>query len=287
MSFPDISTVRGRYFAAWAGLILGAGIYLFASTKLVTRPRFAEDPEFAVRLPVLAQMVMAMGDRHLAANLNGFHVLVAETARMKAEDYSIQAGLQRDIAWLNPAHEDNYYIAAAILPWGGQLEAAQYVLKRAGDARPFDWLPAFYYGFHYYHFYKNPAKGAEILLSVVSRVTDPQDQMALQNVAAFWIERGYQLEEAAGRVQAMANAAPAGGFRKYLAVRAARLRDLDRLRKLAREYERQSGRRLTELAALVQARLIDRLPVDPLGIGFDVDSGGEPVFRDALRSKAR
>jgi hypothetical protein len=202
---------------------------------------------------------------------------------MSKEDYAIQAGLQRDISWLNPAHEDNYYIAAAILPWGGQLEATQVVLQRAADARPFDYLPLFHLGFNHYHFYRNPAKGAEILLSAVPRTKDQQDQWALQNVAALWIERGYRLGDAAGRVEAMANAAPPGGFRKYLMVRASRLRDLDRLRSLARQYEQQYGHHLVRLDDLVRRGLLERIPPDPLGVGFGVDAKGEPVFRDALR----
>lgn len=271
-----------RSLIAWAALLCCSLVYLLASEHLVRKPRIGIAAEFSVRLPVMAQVLMAMGDRHLAADLNGFRVLVADTARMSKEDYAIEAGLQRDISWLNPAHEDNYYIAAAILPWGGQLDATQYVLERAGTARPFDWLPLFYLGFNHYHFYRNPVKGAEILLSAVPRVTDQQDQWALQNTAAFWIERGYRLGDAAGRVEAMANAAPAGGFRKYLKVRASRLRELDRLRELGRQYEQKYGRPLTGLDELVRSGLLERVPADPLGIGFDVDAKGEPVFRDAL-----
>ena len=276
-------SVAGRSFIAWTALLVSSLVYLLASEALVQKPRVGTEAEFSVRLPVMAQVLMSAGDRHLAADLNGFRVLVAETARMSKDDYAIEAGLQRDISWLNPAHEDNYYIAAAILPWGGQLEATQYVLQRAGAARPFDWLPLFHLGFNYYHFYRNPVKGAEILLSAVPRATDQQDQWALQNVAALWIERGYRLADAAGRVEAMANAAPPGGFRKYLLVRAARLRELDRLRDLARQYEQQYGHAPASLDDLVRAGLTASIPTDPLGIGFSLDAKGEPVFRDALR----
>jgi hypothetical protein len=275
--------VAARSYIAWAALSLCSLAYFQASEHLVHKPRIGTAAEFSVRLPVMAQVLMAMGDRQLAANLSGFRVLVAETERMSKEDYAIQAGLQRDISWLNPAHEDNYYIAAAILPWGGQLEATQVVLQRAADARPFDYLPLFHLGFNHYHFYRNPAKGAEILLSAVPRTKDQQDQWALQNVAALWIERGYRLGDAAGRVEAMANAAPPGGFRKYLMVRASRLRDLDRLRSLARQYEQQYGHHLVRLDDLVRRGLLERIPPDPLGVGFGVDAKGEPVFRDALR----
>lgn len=266
----------------WLVLISAMAVYMVLTATLGKRPRLGTEPEFSARLPIPAQVVMAVGDRYLAANLDGFRVLVADTARMRAEDYRIEAELQKDISWLNPAHEDNYYIAAAILPWGGQLEAAQYVLKRAADARPFDWQPLFYYGFNLYHFYKDPVRGAEALLAGVPRARDRQDQWALQNVAARWIEKGYRLGEAAGRVEAMAQAAPPGGFRKYLSLRASRLRDLDRLRKLAERYQQERGRKLSRLDELVEAGMIGGIPVDPLGVGFAVDAAGTPVFTNMV-----
>lgn len=280
------SPARSRA-GVWLVLSMAFAAYLVASEHLGSRRQRGIEHEFSVRLPVPAQVLMAAGDRNLAANLDGFRVLVADTARMKKEDYALQAGLQKDVSVLNPAHEDNYYIAAAILPWGGQIDAAQFVLRRAAAARPFDWQPLFYYGFHEYHFFRNPVKGAESLLAGVARARDPQDQWALQNIAALWIERGYRLNEAASRVEAMANAAPAGNFRKYLALRAARLRDLDQLRGLAREFEARTGRKLLKLEELVSHGLIVALPVDPLGVGFALTPGGEPVFRDSLRGGSR
>lgn len=268
-------------------LALAAGAYLAANLRMGALPRTGVAPEFSVRLPVPAQVLVAAGDRYLAADLAGFRVLVADTFRMSPDDYALQAGLQRDIAFLNPAHEDNYYIAAAILPWGGQLDAAQYVLKRAADARPMDYQPLFFYGFNIFHFQRNPAEGAAALLAAVAHTNDVQDQMALKNTAALWMERGYSVSEAAHRVEAMAKASPPGGFRKYLEVRAARLRTLDDLRTLAKAYQAKTGRRLVEMDELVRAGFIDRVPKDPLKTGFAVDDTGEPVFADALRRSRR
>lgn len=264
-------------------LALALAVYVVANQRMGRLKRDAIDPEFSVRLPVPAQIILAAGDRHLAADLSGFRVLVADTFRMRPEDYALQAGLQRDIAFLNPAHEDNYYIAAAILPWGGQLDAAQHVLKRAAEARPMDYQPLFYYGFNLFHFQRNPAGGAAALLRAVDRTRDVQDQMALQNTAALWMERGYSVAESATRVEAMAKASPPGGFRKYLEVRAARLRSLDELQRLARTYERRTGKRLHEIEDLVRSGLLERVPKDPLRVGFAVDANGEPAFADALR----
>lgn len=274
----------------WLGIafLAGAlGAYITANLRMESFPRAASEPEFSVRLPIPAQVLMAAGDRHLAADLAGFRVLVADTARMGPQDYALQAGLQRDIAFLNPAHEDNYYIAAAILPWGGQLEAAQFVLKRAADARRMDFQPLFYYGFNLFHFYRKPGEGAAALVAAADRAADLQDQMGLRSTAALWLERGYTVGEAATRVEAMANAAPPGSFRKYLRARAERLRALAQLRVLARSYKDRFGKHPRDLGDLVRSGLVDGIPRDPLGVGYAIDDTGEPVFADAVRKVSK
>ena len=262
-------------------------LYGFAARHLASMPRDTAAPELLVSLPRFAQVAMTAGDRHLAANLAGFRVLVASTDRMKKEDYAVQARLQQDIAWLNPAHEDNYYIAASILPWSGEVDAAQYVLKLAAAARPFDWTPLFYYGFGFYHFKRDPGEGARWMLAAAERATLPQDQWALQNVAAHWIEKGYEIRTAANMVESMARGAPAGNFKKYLHLRAVRLGELARLRELADAYVKLEGRKLTRLDDLVSAGLLTSLPKDPLGLGYDVDREGSPILRSSPAGSAQ
>ena len=234
--------------------------------------------ELSVRLPLAFQVITAGGDRYLAANLAGFRVLVADVFRMTGDDMAIQAQLQRDVSWLNPAHEDNYYIAAAILSQPEWIPDAQYVLRRAADARPNDWQPLFYYGFNRYHFEKNPIAGAQALLEAVPRIREQQDSWTMQNLAARWLERGYSAGDAARLVDGMAENAAPGPFQRYLKSRAQRLRDLAMLKELARRYKDKHNRALTSLDDLVSDRLIAGIPVDPLGVGYVLDGNGEPAF---------
>lgn len=266
-------------------LCLAIACYASANRILGTKARTAVAPELLVSLPMTAQVLFAAGDRYLAANLSGFRVLVADTQRMHAADFAVQARLQRDLSLLNPAHEDNYYIAAATLPWAGHLVDAQMILRRAADARPFDWQPLFYYGFHHYHFLKDPAAGARALQEAVPRAQVQQDAWALESLAAKWIERGYQTTAAAGLVAAMADNAPAGNFKKYLGVRAARLRDLARLQELATAFESRHGRPLHSIDELVSTGSLAALPRDPLGAGYRLDEAGKPQFGDVARRR--
>ena len=165
-----------------------------------------------------------------------------------------------------------------MLPWNGQVDAAQYVLRKASEARTFDWYPLFHYGFLFYHFRKDPATGAEWLLKAVPRVTSQQDEWALQNVAALWIEKGYQTANAAGMVEAMAANSPRGAFRNYLQVRAKRLRDLAALQSAVTLFRERYGKRVDKLDDLVSSGLMAELPKDPLGVGFGLDASGWPIL---------
>lgn len=261
--------------------LLSALVYGLAAQRLSELPRATAKPELLIALPRFAQVLLAAGDRYLAANLAGFRVLVAETAHMRPEDYAVQAKLQRDIAWFNPAHEDNYYMAAAILPWNDQVDAADYVLRKASEARTFDWYPLFHYGFLFYHFRHDPATGAQWLLKGVPRVKSQQDAWALQNVAAAWIEKGYDTANAAGLVGAMAANAPRGAFRNYLQVRADRLRDLAALQDAAARFRERYGKDVQGLDELVSSGLITEIPKDALGFGFGLDASGRPMLHSS------
>lgn len=264
----------------WLLLIVVFAGYAVSIRQLGARDATSPQAELMVTLPLAAQVLFAGGDRHLAANLAGFRVLVASTARMGSDDYKVQARLQQDIAWLNPAHEDNYYIAAALLPWSNQVEAAQEVLLHAAGVRQQDWMPWFYYGFGRYYFYKDPAGGAQALQEAALHARDEQDVLSLRILALKWAERGYSTSLAAGVVDAMAKTSPPGAFKKYVEKRALRLKTLAQLRDAAKIYEQRYRSPLTSLSELVHAGVILRLPEDPLGQGYAVDADGMPIFKD-------
>lgn len=282
--------------AAWAGAAGSSRPLFFAAVALavyvasvnalmhIKTSNFFK--ELAVRLPLPVQVLLAGGDRYLAANMLGIRVLVADTFRMSAGEFELQAQLQKDISWLNPAHEDNYYIAAAILSEPQLIPTSQQILRRAADARPRDWTPLFYYGFNRYHFEKNPSAGAQALLEGVPRALDQGDRWALENLAARWIEQGYKSADAATMVENMARNAPEGNFRRYLEIRARRLRDLDVLKQRAADFREKYGRPLQRLEQLVETGMITAIPADPFRQGFSIDANGEPAFYTPTKSAA-
>lgn len=275
-----LSPLKGLLPRFWGGLVMAAAstVFILASTQAPPRQTQSLSREMLVRLPLAFQVLMAGGDRYLAANLGGFRVLVADVFKMNPDDMAVQAQLQRDVSWLNPAHEDNYYIAAAILSQAEWIPSAQYVLRRAADARPTDWQPLFYYGFNQYYTEKNPKAAVQTLLEAVPRIKEQQDSWTMQNLAARWLERAHSTGDAANFVEGMANNAAPGQFQRYLKFRAQRLRDLAMLKALAQTYRETYRRDLVSLNDLVSARLIARIPIDPLKAGYVLDKDNEPAF---------
>lgn len=262
-------------------LLIGTVIFLFAQFSLLSRDRLRVGAELEVRLPLFVQVVMVGGDRYLAASWAAVRALVAETVHMKPQDYEVLGLVQADVSWLNPAHEDNYYTAAAILPWEGQLSPALTVLKRATQARPYDYAPPFFYAFYLLQFQNDAIGAAEWLRRSALRLPDPEERLIMENYAARWLDRSQDLDVAAAIVDAMAAQAKRKDFADYLRQRAQRLRNLAMLRHAAREYAGKFGRPPDTLEALVKAGFIGKVPADPLNIGFAIDRDGVPVFANS------
>lgn len=264
-------------------LIAGGCLFWLAQGGLQDVKRARARGEIEVALPIFVQVAMAGGDRYLAANWAVIRALVTETVRMAPEEYPILAQVQKDASWLNPAHEDNYYLATAILPWEGQLDPTQVILRRATRARFFDYQPPFYYAFNLVHFKGDAFAASEWLRRAATKLTDPEEQLIMENFAARWLDRSHDLDTAASIVEAMAAQARRKDFADYLRQRSQRLRDLAALRRAAAVYAERNGKPAGSLQDLLKSGLIEKLPVDPFGVGFAIDPGGLPIFASAAR----
>jgi hypothetical protein len=264
-------------------LVLGAALFLAASVSLRQQKRVNVSAEIEVALPLFVQVVMAGGDRFLAANLGAIRALITETAKMRPDEYKILAQVEVDASWLNPAHEDNYYIASAILPWNDQVDPAQTVLRRASLARPFDYQPAFYYAFNLIHFKRDVTGASQWLHAATAKLPDDNERLVMENFAARWLDKADDLGLAIAVVESMAKQAKRKDFRNYLLQRVQRLRDLLALRQAAETYRQKAGQPAHTFDQLVAAGLIAQLPVDPFGIGYSLDSNGIPVFGSAKK----
>lgn len=263
----------------WLLLLVLASGFVATAERLKSKPRQSVALELQVALPLFVQVFMSAGDRYLAADLATIRALVVATDKMRPEDYRILGKVQEDASWLNPAHEDNYYIAAAILPWNGELDAAQTVLARASKARPFDYQPAFYYAFHLMQFKGDVTAASAWLREAAEKLPSDDERLIMQNLAARWVDRAQDTDLAIRIVEAMAQQAKRKDFRAYLEQRVARLRSLKTLRAAADGYRDRFKRPPGKLRDLVDAGLVTSIPADPFGFGFDLDRQGQVVLR--------
>lgn len=254
-------------------------VFIATSERLKSVPRQSVSVEMQVALPLFVQVFMAMGDRKLAANIAAIRALVVSPEKMRPEEFKILAKVQEDVSWLNPAHEDNYYIAFAILPQYNELDAAQTILARAGRVRFFDYQPPFFYAFNQWYFKNDPAGASAWLREAAEKLPDPDQRLTMQNMAARWMDKVQDTELAIRVVEAMAKEARRKDFRAYLELRVVRLRQLHQLRTAATAYRERFGRSLSSLQELVDSGLLPALPQDPFGFGFDFDKQGEIVLR--------
>lgn len=265
--------------------IFGLVTYFFAVTNLAVISRRPALEEMRVAMPCFAQVLLVGGDRYFAANINTIRALVASTEGLTSDQFAIQARVQKDASWLNPAQQDNYYLAAGILSWNGQLEAAQLILSRAHDSRPFDIWPAFYFAFHEWHYNKKPLEGVRWLRLAADRAPGYLERVSLLDMAARWAGTTDDIGEAIRVVQTMAAGTRDQVFRKYLFKRVGRLEALLELRTATQNFYDNFGRRPQHINDLLDSGLLAKLPLDPFGEAFVLDADGTPVVAGSRKAR--
>lgn len=266
-----------KHAFSWLWEVLAVSLFVYATAQLTRFPRGQAEEEMSVVLPRFVQVLMTGGDRYLAANVAVVRSLRNNFSATDTYDhYVAQARIQADAAWFNPRHEDNYYIAAALLSWSGHTKVAEQILEAAADGRPFDMLPPFFLGFDYYYFDQNPTLGAQWMYMAARRADSESNRISLSRIAARWAERGSNAKEALGMVRLMLTQARGRSLKQYLTMRYQRLEGLVVLQEAARVYQTQQGLPLARLEQLVQTGLVKQLPVDPLGLGYVLDAQGTP-----------
>lgn len=266
-----------------AALVLGILLLLLvytSSQRFFERvPRPAPTEEMYVAVPGWVQVLMAGGDRYLAADLGFIRAVVSSTGKLEPGTHAVLGKIQRDVAFLNPAHEDNYYIAAATLPWNGQLEAGQDVLRHAMAARPYDVYPAFFYGFNEWYFRKDIVSATTAFRSAALRTNNEDDRTNMTVLAANFAQRHDDPMMARQIMLAMAAQTRYKELKEHLLQRAERLRLLAELRQARQDYVGRTGQPLRQLDDLIRAGVLKQLPKDPLGIGFELDAAGIPQLK--------
>ena len=266
-----MSRVRFQRRREWA--ILTLGLALLLAGNLIYRPKQWNASRMTVAVPLPAQVIMAGGDRYLAANIGAWRALMVGVDKLPEATLAALAMTQEDVSFLNPAHEDNYYMAAAILPWAGEVERTQIILKRAITARPYDAYPPFFYAFDQVHFFGDAQGAAAVARRAAPLVHDEGLSQALTIMAVNWTERGEDLQTAIDTVAIMVSLAKDRRLQVYLQGRLKRLEGLRILREAAARYAARTHKFPSSVDDLLKSGDVTEIPADPEGAGYSVASG--------------
>ncbi len=256
--------------------LIALGGYVFFVRSLDRIPLRKTQDAINVAVPAPLQVVMAGGDRYLAANLAVFRALVIGTEEFDRKTYEILARVQRDAARLNPAHEDNYYISQAILPWSGEVEADLFIQKSATESRPWDFMPAFFWGFDRYYFLHDPSGAAKIMEQAADKI--PENRESFLSLGARWREKGGEPREAKAILEAMAESTRDKNMQTQLRQRAEKLGRLVLLHDAAKSFVQKNGRAPSSLQELMDEGLTNRFTLPSLEQEFTLDQTGTPAL---------
>lgn len=222
-----------------------------------------------ISAPIL--LLLFGGDRFLAADFETIRLAATSVDRGEADVFYLMRS-QSIVAKLNPCQEDNYYLANGLLAWGGADQEASIVLLAAMNCRFWDSMPAFFYGFNKSFFQRDLAEAVRALELAAMRA--PDRAVAYRKLAVMLRVEGFSDERLALSYLIKQRDAVRHDMKLYevLEQRVVRLQGLVVLRDAQRRFESDRGP-LTDIHELVQAGLLRNIPIDPLGLGYELENG--------------
>lgn len=260
--------------------VVAAYLYNTSLVKALPMPKAIEQINVAISPAV--QIALAGGDHYLAANLAVFRATMVSVQNLNPADYPILAKVQDDASLLNPAQEDNYYIAQGVLPWIGEHRIAINILKQASLARPRDFMPPYFLGFDYMYFESKFEDAGHYYRMAADRVGGKNRDVLLDHAAKF-MEKGENPETAIQFIEGLIKSTRNQGLQQFLRARIIRLERLITLREAAAKYREQFQRPPHDLNNLVDSGILQALPGDPLGAGYRLDEHGVPQIVFQIR----
>lgn len=242
-------------------------------------PRQIEETPTSVIIPAPAQVLLYIGDRYLAANIEEIRAVAAVTTK-HTQAYRIRAHLVA--SRLNPCHEDNYWVGNASLSWEGADEPGFKLLFNAMHCRIWDEWPAFFYGFNQHFFRHDDAKARAALKLAAERSHD--------NAAAFTT---FSIMLAAGELKSTKAAiqllrdekknAKDPKLKDMLEKRIFRLEGLLILQNAQATYQKRYGKQLEDPQQLLSSKILNSYPQDPMNLGYDFNDNKFTLHKLEIR----
>ncbi len=174
---------------------------------------------------------------------------------------------------LDPYFVDPYYFANANLTWGpGLIKETNVLLEKGSRYRDWDWLLPFFAGFNYFYFLQENDKAAEYLFESSRR---PGASPILASLAARVAFKENRTESAIIFLNEILLKTEDNVLKKKYENRLEALRGILVLEKAIESYRSKTGRTPTTMKELVNRHIIAKIPREPYGGNYYIDSQGQ------------
>lgn len=192
--------------------------------------------------------------------------------KLKQSDWIFFHELLTASAGLDTYFVDPYYLGNAYLTWyAGMPVEANTLVEKGARSRDWDWVPPFFIGFNYFYFLEDNEKAAEYLMEASRR---PDASPMLASLASKLAYKANQVENSIQFLKQILMTTEDASLRKEYQTRIEVLESVLFLEKAADLYRKLYGRKPQDLAQLVQKGIIKKIPTDPYGGQFYLDSDG-------------
>ena len=182
---------------------------------------------------------------------------------------------------LDPYFYDPYYFGEAQLTWGANMiKEANTLLDKGSKYRHWDWMLPFFIGFNHFYFLQENDKASEYLMTASKR---PGASSMFANLAIRLAYKGRRTENAILFIEQMLKEEKNESVRKDFETRLEALKGILLLERAVSLYKDRFGIAPFSLNDLITAGIIARLPEDPYGGDFYIDTEGRIKTTSDLR----
>jgi hypothetical protein len=254
-------------------------VHIFLLGKITEQVKFlpkGEDTAYVIPAPILR--ITALEFDGLASDFLFLKALVflgssserKEVPQVKTGEWKWLYHVLDASTSLDPYFFDPYYFGNANLTWGGGLiEEANMLLEKGSHYRSWDSFLPFYRGFNAFYFLQDSKKASESLMEASRR---PGASPMYASLAVKLAYKEKRTENAVAFQEYILEHTEDPQLRKEYETRLNALRSVLYLEKALVEYKLRFGRYPRDLGDLVAKHIIDKLPPEPYGGKYYVDS---------------
>ena len=252
--------------------VLAALIYAYPQIEEGSRPSlrmFSLPPQFALE-------IMSLGNRELLSTIIFYKTEFyfgekVGWAKERPELRRLYVALDRATD-LDPRNMDCYYFAQGALSWiKPAIPDLNRLLEKGLKYRPHDWYLPFFISANYYFQLEDPIQAARYLRQAAR--LNPGNAV-LATLTARMLYQGNRTDAAIVYLKSIIQDTRNSVLRKRLIERLQALEAIGFLERAVAAYVKKTGSLPRSLEDLVSAGIIERLPEDPYGGTFFLDTDG-------------